>query len=514
MIGAHGTASNYSMLRLTQMLESSGHYRVEVALDREGLRQTATSRFQFVLSNQDRDDARWYLEDYLQYPFDPAPAIAQRIEGRIREIGVELFKAVFRSSEDARDLWAILRTHLNSTRIEIITEVREATTIPWELLRDPKTDTPLALRAQAFVRAQPNSAERPQLPRASDRIRILLVICRPSGRSDVPFRSVASRLIKGLGEEVRATFDLDVLRPPTFDQLARVLRDAKDRGTPYHVVHFDGHGVYGAYNNVSRTFNQHILADHRSGNHGYLAFENPILSNNFEPVDGPTLGKLLVETNVPVLVLNACRSAHADTTEAHLIVGAATASPSATDITNPHEQVRAFGSLAQEVMDAGTAGVVAMRYNVYVVTAAQFVAELYATLRQGLSLGEAVTRGRKHLADQPLREVVSKPLPLQDWSVPIVYEAAPITLFPRPVSVANFTITLNARVYSGESRRSAVIQPRSAYGLPLDVLPSWSAVTGVHRLHNGRDAAKVMASWFRQRSAGLHQSRRPAAQQE
>ncbi|MEK7326689.1 MAG: AAA family ATPase, partial [Chloroflexota bacterium] len=94
--------------------------------------------------------------------------------------------------------------------------------------------------------------------------------------------------------------------------------------------------------------------------------------------------------------------------------------------------IRAFGSLAQEVMDAGVAGVVAMRYNVYVVTAAQFVADLYAALAQGQSLGEAVTMGRKQLAAQPLREIAFEPRPLQDWPVPVVYEAAPINLFPKP----------------------------------------------------------------------------------
>src|SRR6185295_9007134 len=99
---------------------------------------------------------------------------------------------------------------------------------------------------------------------------------------------------------------------------------------------------------------------------------------------------------------------------------------------NPHQQVRAFGSLAQEVMDAGAAGVVAMRYNVYVVTAAQFVADLYAALTQGQTLGEAVTLGRKQLHTQPLREIADDPIELQDWPVPVVYEAAPIALFPRP----------------------------------------------------------------------------------
>src|SRR6185295_12717793 len=82
-------------------------------------------------------------------------------------------------------------------------------------------------------------------------------------------------------------------------------------------------------------------------------------------------------------------------------------------------------------MDAGVAGVVAMRYNLYVVTAARFVAELYASLVRGAALGEAVTLARKNLSDNPLREVIYAPLPLQDWTVPVVYEATPLQLFPK-----------------------------------------------------------------------------------
>ena len=119
-------------------------------------------------------------------------------------------------------------------------------------------------------------------------------------------------------------------------------------------------------------------------------------------MDGPALGKLLVEADTPVLMLNACRSAHA----------ALHAQPDvAKDVDESHSQVRAFGSLAQEVMDAGVAGVVAMRYNVYVVTAAQFVADLYAALASGQTLGEAVSLGRKQLAAQPLREIAFEPIP-------------------------------------------------------------------------------------------------------
>jgi len=72
---------------------------------------------------------------------------------------------------------------------------------------------------------------------------VLLVIARPGGRDDVPFRSVASRLVRGGAEQMEG-LDLDVLRPATFKRLAEVLRAARDAGRPYHVVHFDGHGTY------------------------------------------------------------------------------------------------------------------------------------------------------------------------------------------------------------------------------------------------------------------------------
>jgi hypothetical protein len=93
---------------------------------------------------------------------------------------------------------------------------------------------------------------------------------------------------------------------------------------------------------------------------------------------------------------------------------------------------RAFGSLAQEVVEAGVPAVVAMRYNVYVVTAAKFMTDLYAALAQGQTLGEAVTQGRQELHRHAEHEYAYVLRELQDWSVPIVFEAAPIALFTKP----------------------------------------------------------------------------------
>jgi len=105
-------------------------------------------------------------------------------------------------------------------------------------------------------------------------------------------------------------------------------------------------------------------------------------------------------------------------------------------------RVRALGSLAQEVVDAGVAGVVAMRYNVYVETAAKFMADLYCPLAQGQSLGEVVSFARKQLADDPMRTIAYEPRALQDWQVPVAFEAAPVALFPKRPKPTPLVITL------------------------------------------------------------------------
>jgi hypothetical protein len=434
------------VLRLTQTLAGTGRYQVEVALEGEGTRRATTVQVPFALGVRDQERVRWYLEDYAHYPADPAPQVAARVERRLAELGRNLFHAVFEGSRDVIRLWDRAEPELADTRIEVATTVEGATAVPWELLRDPSTDTPLVLRAGAFVRAHQGPARLLEPPKeAPDTLRILLVICRPGRERDVPFRSVASQLVR-LSPTARAAFQLDVLRPPTFARLGAVLRDAKAQGAPYQVVHFDGHGTWADLSQLATggapgRVDPLRYGDRRSGAHGYLLFEQPDDPQNMEFVDGPKLGDLLAETAVSVLMLNACRSAHAElatspqeaTAEAASLdtPDQAVATPAAAaQMQDAHGRVRAYGSLAQEVVDAGVAGVVAMRYVVYVATAAQFVGQLYSSLLAGQELGAAVSRGRKHLADRPVREVGLRPVNLQDWPVPVVYQAGPLTLAP------------------------------------------------------------------------------------
>lgn len=426
-------------LRLTQTGSADNRHTITLEWLNAGPRQTANATVELEVSERDQQDIRWYLEEYAEYPFEPNPEIAARVEERMHELGKELFRRLFAESRTLR-LWADVSKHLDDTRIEIETDAAGATALPWELLRDPDTDEALALHARAFVRSASKTPRQALRLEQAPVIRILLVICRPGGREDVPFRSVASRIVKGLSSEAREVFRLDVLRPPTFDRRGQVLRDAKARGEPYHVVHFDGHGAYGTLAQFKQAefVSTKFKADMPQG---FLLFESDKPDDQRRFIDGGALGKLLVQNDVALLVLNACRSAHAEHPSGAATDAATEAQPPVGETDDPYEKVRAFGSLAQQVMLAGVGGVVAMRYNVYVVTAAQFVAELYRALLQGRPLGEAVSQGRKHLHEQPVREIVER-LSLEDWLVPVVYEAEAMQVFQPTLAAHNLQIAI------------------------------------------------------------------------
>ena len=468
---------------------SSGRRRVEVMWQDGAARRVSVAEFDDLPDAGGGERIRWYLEDYAEFPADPAPMIARGAEAWLAQVGADLFDRVF-SSADAAGIWERARDRLGEIRVEVDADPGAGPGLAWELLRDPGRDAAVALAAGAFVRTHLQTAGHPDFPAPSgDRLRVLLVICLPGGRDDVPFRSVASRLVRGGAEQMQG-LDLDVLRPPTFARLARVLHAAYDAGRPYHVVHFDGHGTYldladlgiepeetsGDGQGVSLSpdmYGVSAVGPVRPGRHGYLLFEDPDSEENQQLVDGPTLGRLLTGTGVPVLVLNACRSAYA---EARDQPGESTAaepggpqrSPAAGDgglVGDVHARIRAYGSLAAEIADAGVPGVVAMRYNVYVVTAAQFVADLYAHLLVGRSLGQAATAARRALATDPVRRIGSEPVELQDWAVPVIYESAPLVLLrpqERTAPVIRLTPSDGGASSDGEAGPGGLPRPPDA----------------------------------------------------
>src|SRR5258708_29129118 len=337
------------VLRINQQHGDAPRYRIEItATDIPNFAPLQFSRdIAFELTPQDGERIRWYLEDYLQFDEDPAPRIARGVEALMAECGDGLFRSLFEGAHQAIQLWTMIEPHLSATRVDDTTGTSEATAIPWELIRNPHAGTFLALSSASFVRTQREAQNTLAPAGEAEKVRILLVICRPQGGEDVPLRAVAGRLVTRLNDDARNAFDLDVLRPPTYEQLAETLRLAKERGRPYHIVHFDGHGVYAEEEDLvaaGKVLNNLMLqGDGPPGRRGFLAFEDPANKENSKFVDGFRLGALLKASGVPVLVLNACQSAFAE----------APATPDQAKPEAARAEIEAYGSLAQAAGGAG-----------------------------------------------------------------------------------------------------------------------------------------------------------------
>lgn len=222
-----------------------------------------------------------------------------------------------------------------------------------------------------------------------DRLRVLMVISRPSGLDDVGYRIIARPLLERLSA-VRGRVELVVLRPPTIDRLRQVLAEAREAGEPFHIVHFDGHGMAaadvpagsGPPRSAGRRYDQAVLL-----------FES--VNGGRDEVPAATVAQVVAEAAVPVVILNACQSA---------TVGRELET-----------------TIATRLLQEGVASVVAMAYAVYAVAAAEFMTAVYERLFAGGGISEADAAGRRRLAQRDERPSAEGPVPLADWMVPVHY---------------------------------------------------------------------------------------------
>lgn len=367
-----------SRLAFTMELVESGHPAIHAA-------GTLIPRLPKTLSA----DLQWYLEKFLDEWDDAALVRAKHIREFIKVSGKVLFQDLFQANAEGRAIWRRIAPRLSHTKIEIVGS-GEHSGLPWELLRDPTTNTPVCLSAAAFVRSHRAGSSSDSVPLA--KLKVLLVISRPDGTSDVELRTIASTIYSSLRASSR--FQVDVLRPPTYETLERVLRDAAEQNDPYDLVHFDGHGFHQSPG---------VTDSGEEYGGGYLVFEHDS-SEHGEPISGEAFGSLANECGVRAVVLNACRSAYQE---------------SADDNTNHLD--RPTSSFAHAVLAARVPAVVAMSFNVYVTSAKTFMEEFYRQLQKGQALGVAASLARKHLSIDQSRfhQDISD---IDDWLVPAIYQ--------------------------------------------------------------------------------------------
>jgi tetratricopeptide (TPR) repeat protein len=338
-------------------------------------------------SAQDLEDLRWYLEDYLTTPFAVYEGQGQQIQAKLGIWGRALFDAVFGPGKPGRD--AYLKAREGECALVLRAASARLFSLPWELLQDPEHPLPMALELSAIDRSTGAAGAAAPVPPGPD-LRVLMVIARPDGQRDIGYQMIARPLLERL-EAVSGQVTLDVLRPPTLEALVELLGQARDAGTPYHILHFDGHGTFGAAGPPSANPQMYDAGDKR----GFLVFEKP--GGGSDLVEASRFALVVNQAQVPLIVLNACRSG--------------TIGEAAVD-----------AAVATQLLKGGAASVVAMGYSVYAVAAAEFMTAFYEALFAGKPVSEAVAEGRRRLYRNRARPSQKGPLPLEDWLVPVHYQ--------------------------------------------------------------------------------------------
>ncbi len=356
-------------------------------------------------------ELRWYLERFLAYPFHPDTLHAEHTLDALKNWGKEVFNALF----DRRDAgsWfgaaGVLQVRSDDPRV---------LSWPWEALYDPQAGAFVAhqRRVERRLNQVPDPPPLGQLPQ--DRVNILLVIARPY-HGDVRYRSVSRPLIE-LIRSARLPAHVDVLRPPTFDQLREHLRSHPGY---YHVLHFDGHGAYGEAGGQ-------FSPDRFRSRQGSLVFENE--RGKADPKSAADLCTLLREHAVPAVVLNACQSGTLD---------------DKTEDT--------FSTVATALLRSGVRSVVAMAYSLYVRGAQAFLPAFYRGLFDSRSVAEGVRAGRQQMLSQKKRMSAAGPYEFEDWLLPVLYQQAPL----------DFEFAAEAKMEPAESRLPPeVTSVREEYG--------------------------------------------------
>lgn len=343
-------------------------------------------------------DLRWYLETYIQFPGAGDHARAKGIEEQLKAWGRKLFDAIFGGTEGTNVYRSLMDAAADDEQRCLLTIGATDPQIlvqPWEMLRDKRG--PLTFQGVTIRRQLRGAGPRNQ-PTLKFPLRVLLIVSRPSDVSFIDPRNSIKPLLDTLDDLPPGQLDIDFCDPPTISQLERMISEANKARQPYHIVHFDGHGTYLPHTGV-----------------GALAFEND--DGKTVLVAGSTLGDIMVQRKVPLVLLEACRS---------------------SDLSDQP----VFGSVAPALLESGVISVIAFSHSIHVEAARLFVERFYDELADSLTIGQALEKARSKLRAAPDRWLHLGPnaetIQLQDWFVPQLYQvgADPVLLKPAKKATA------------------------------------------------------------------------------
>ncbi|MGW0436635.1 CHAT domain-containing tetratricopeptide repeat protein [Micromonospora sp. NPDC003197] len=317
--------------------------------------RSAEAEFRTPYTDERAETLRWLLEECAPLPFGPERQRYLTALNDSEQLGYELCRALTDSAGLTEIFEDFVRTVDDARSVHLISEDPQFLAIPWELLRIPGTDTYPLASARDLTRCVRLTHQDKSAPAHTGPLRVLLVSPRPYGAQDVRARTIRGPMLKVAARSV-GSVHVDLLHPPTMERLREVLATTPD----YSIVHFDGHGFFRA---------DSTPAELASG----LVFERA--DGRPDRVSAADFAAVVPVEQTPVVVLNACRSAHRS--------------------TDPN-----LRTVASALLAAGVPAVLAMTHNVPAAVASRFMAAFYRALGNRQTIGAAASAGRRALLDQ------------------------------------------------------------------------------------------------------------------
>jgi hypothetical protein len=259
------------------------------------------------------------------------------------------------SSQPVRvSITAAIPADITLLDIFICSQDPELLAFPWELVSFPDPFSHAVFgeagRIERVETGEPAvPSEPPSMPHAlADHTRVLVMSPRPRLQSDVPFGPTVGAALAAAAR-FPAKLSIDMIRPPTFEDLRRHLSESNRPD----IVHFDGHGDSGP-------------------DGGRLFFEGDT-PGEAVPVTGRNVAALFRDNAPDTILLNACRSSF-------------------------HLPGQSTGSVARDIARAlPESVVVAMTYNVGVPLVLRLMQTVYPAIGMGRDTSAAVAQVRRDL---------------------------------------------------------------------------------------------------------------------
>lgn len=288
-----------------------------------------------------------------------------------RWLGNTLFDSLFKG-----ELFHLLKNNIEKARAErkilrlcLSFDAPELICLPWELMHSPRIPPGfLVLNKRISITRYISLFQPLKKPEFHIPLKILVVVSNPSDLRPLKVQNEIKLLKKSLrmlrwGGDVRLRF----CRKATLEFLRKELDRKPD------IVHYIGHSYFDPSENAS-----------------YLCFETE--AGHHELVDEETIGNMLYESSIKLVILNSCESA--------------TASESNT-----------FTGISQNLVKIGVPAVLAMQIEIPDETALWFSSVFYSKFLTNYSMESAVAEARRYIME---RIKLDRP----DWAIPALFMRA------------------------------------------------------------------------------------------